>query len=102
MLASIGPLSRPIGPPSTETLPVPTTIVRLSLNMDPTQVPWSAFRDTRFWGAGEDFGCVAGAGEFSLEILGLLARFCLGALAGGTMELAGALPRSAPVPDGCR
>jgi hypothetical protein len=78
VLASIGPLSRPKGPPSIDTLPAPTTTVRLSLPRDPIQVPWSVFRDVGFDGVGENFARGFGASESSLVILGLLVRFGFG------------------------
>ena len=78
VVASIGPVSRPKGPPSIDTLPAPTMIVRLSLPKDPIQVPWSVFRDVCFDGVAENFACGFGASEFSLVILGLLVRFGFG------------------------
>lgn len=78
VVASIGPLSRPMGPPSIDTLPAPTRMVRLSLPRDPIQVPWSVFREACFDGVTENFAGSFGASEFSLVILGLLVRFGFG------------------------
>jgi hypothetical protein len=65
VMASIGPASRPIGPPSMETLPLPTTIVRLSLAKDPVQVPWTRFREVCGLGEVEDFAWGLVVADFS-------------------------------------